>query len=83
MYVCPFRVIKENLTTGCQTGFRPHFHVYFMVSYGLDRRQLEEVNFLFKNTETVPYCAAVVHKSHAHFLTQLLIFVAGSGILAI
>ncbi|KAJ7777837.1 hypothetical protein DFH07DRAFT_796301, partial [Mycena maculata] len=33
---------------------RPHFHIYFSCSYGLSRDHLEEVNFLIKNSDTVP-----------------------------
>ncbi|RDB20889.1 DNA ligase [Hypsizygus marmoreus] len=41
-----------------QPSRRPHFEVYFTVSYGLSRQQLEEVNFLIKNSESVPYHAS-------------------------
>ncbi|KAJ6621297.1 hypothetical protein B0H10DRAFT_2017849 [Mycena sp. CBHHK59/15] len=34
---------------------RPHFHIYFTVSYGLDRNQLEEANFLIKTSDPVPH----------------------------
>ncbi|TFK71618.1 DNA ligase/mRNA capping enzyme [Pluteus cervinus] len=34
---------------------RLHLHVYFTVSYGLDRNQLEEVNFLIKNSDHRPF----------------------------
>ncbi|KAJ7435078.1 hypothetical protein B0H11DRAFT_685749 [Mycena galericulata] len=34
---------------------QPHFHIYFTASYGLSRDQLEEVNFLIKSSDTVPY----------------------------
>ncbi|KAF8957438.1 hypothetical protein BDZ97DRAFT_1669960 [Flammula alnicola] len=33
----------------------PKFHVYFTVSYGLSRFQLEELNFLIKNSDPVSY----------------------------
>ncbi|KAJ7695203.1 hypothetical protein B0H17DRAFT_1056785 [Mycena rosella] len=36
---------------------RPHFHIYFTASYGLSRDALEEVNFLVKSSDTVPYDA--------------------------
>ncbi|CAA7267386.1 unnamed protein product [Cyclocybe aegerita] len=36
----------------------PKFHVYFTVSYGLTREELEEVNFLIKSSETVS-CASL------------------------
>ncbi|KAJ8094352.1 hypothetical protein PM082_010786 [Marasmius tenuissimus] len=32
---------------------RPHFHLYFTVSYGLSRDQLEEINFLVKSKDPV------------------------------
>lgn len=37
----------------------PHFEVYFTVSYGLSRDQLEELNFLIKNSDPVKYDASV------------------------
>ena len=79
MYVFSFHVIGAHSTTGCQTGFRPHFHVYFTASYGLDRHRLEEVNFLLKNAETVPYYASVVHRSHAHFFPDCLYLLQSPG----
>ncbi|KZT07561.1 uncharacterized protein LAESUDRAFT_115651 [Laetiporus sulphureus 93-53] len=33
----------------------PHFEVFFTVSYGLAREQLEELNFIIKSTEPVKY----------------------------
>ncbi|KAF8817586.1 hypothetical protein BYT27DRAFT_7227272 [Phlegmacium glaucopus] len=38
-----------------EAGARPHFHVYFTVSYGLSRDQLEEVNFLIKSSNLVDF----------------------------
>lgn len=38
-----------------KAGVRPHFHVYFTVSYGLSREQLEEVNFLIKSSNPVDF----------------------------
>jgi len=43
-----------------QPTLRPHFHVYFTVSYGMSRDQLEETNFLIKSSDPLPY-----HKSNA------------------
>ncbi|KAJ6591764.1 hypothetical protein DFH09DRAFT_1137908 [Mycena vulgaris] len=34
---------------------RPHFHIYFIASYGLSRDALEEANFLVKSSDTIPY----------------------------
>jgi DNA ligase-4 len=43
----------------------PHIHIYFTVSYGLSRDELEEVNFLLKNSDSVPYGdAALVFCPH-------------------
>ncbi|KAF8909426.1 hypothetical protein CPB84DRAFT_1766114 [Gymnopilus junonius] len=33
----------------------PKFHMYFTASYGLTREKLEEVNFLIKNSDPIPY----------------------------
>lgn len=33
----------------------PHFHIYFTAAYGLSRNALEEVNFLVKSSDTIPY----------------------------
>ncbi|KAF8202116.1 hypothetical protein BJ912DRAFT_943800 [Pholiota molesta] len=35
----------------------PRFHVYFTVAYGLNRKQLEELNFLIKSSDPVPYAS--------------------------
>jgi len=40
---------KEN------PNVKPHFEVYFTVSYGLNRDQLEETNFLIKNSDHAEY----------------------------
>ncbi|KAK1227208.1 hypothetical protein PQX77_009842 [Marasmius sp. AFHP31] len=40
-------VLKAN------SSARPHFHIYFTVSYGLSRDQLEEINFLVKSKDPV------------------------------
>ena len=45
-----------------QVGARPHFHVYFTVSYGLSRAQLEEVNFLIKTSNPVSFSSLVSDK---------------------
>ncbi|KAF7294439.1 DNA-LIGASE-A3 domain-containing protein [Mycena kentingensis (nom. inval.)] len=37
---------------------KPHFYVYFTVSYGLDREELEAANFLIKCADTQPYSAS-------------------------
>jgi len=37
----------------------PHFHAYFTVSYGLSRKELEELNFLIKSSDTSPYTTLV------------------------
>ncbi|TFK32795.1 hypothetical protein BDQ12DRAFT_691997 [Crucibulum laeve] len=34
---------------------RQHIMVYFTASYGMSRDQLEELNFLIKNSDTLPY----------------------------
>ncbi|KAH8110838.1 hypothetical protein DFH11DRAFT_1690667 [Phellopilus nigrolimitatus] len=34
---------------------KPHFEVYFTVSYGLNRKQLEELDFLVKSTSPVEF----------------------------
>ncbi|KAF8343411.1 hypothetical protein F5887DRAFT_1062181 [Amanita rubescens] len=34
---------------------KPHFYVYFTVSYGLTREQLEDLNFSIKSLGTLPY----------------------------
>lgn len=33
----------------------PHFLVYYTASYGLNREQLEELNFLIKSSDPIPY----------------------------
>ncbi|GJE91101.1 DNA ligase 4-like protein [Phanerochaete sordida] len=45
-------VIEADPTT------RPNFQIVFTCSYGLDRKQLEEFNFLAKNSDPVNYSAA-------------------------
>ncbi|KAI0065581.1 hypothetical protein BV25DRAFT_1851055 [Artomyces pyxidatus] len=34
---------------------KPHFEVYFTVSYGLNRKPLEETNWRIKSSDTLPY----------------------------
>jgi hypothetical protein len=34
---------------------RPHFEVHFTVSYGLERAQLEELNFMIKSSDPILY----------------------------
>ncbi|KIM90611.1 hypothetical protein PILCRDRAFT_1874 [Piloderma croceum F 1598] len=36
-------------------SIRPHFEIYFTVSYGQSREQLEEANFLIKNSDPLRY----------------------------
>ncbi|KAG5724404.1 DNA ligase 4 [Termitomyces sp. T112] len=38
-----------------QPSRQPHFQVYFTVSYGPTRSQLEEINFLIRSSETISY----------------------------
>ncbi|KDR65743.1 hypothetical protein GALMADRAFT_148452 [Galerina marginata CBS 339.88] len=40
------------------TFILPKFHIYFTASYGLDREKLEEVNFLIKSSNPIPYSAS-------------------------
>ncbi|KAF8074808.1 hypothetical protein FPV67DRAFT_1777589 [Lyophyllum atratum] len=42
---------------------QPHFQVYFTVSYGPNRRELEEINFTIRNSETVAYSPFMVRIS--------------------
>jgi DNA ligase-4 len=51
-----------------QVGTRPHFHVYFTVSYGLSRAQLEEVNFLIKTSDYVSF-SSLDNKQNSLFFT--------------
>ncbi|KAF9473357.1 hypothetical protein BDN70DRAFT_885925 [Pholiota conissans] len=41
----------------------PKFHVYFTVSYGLDRKQLEDLNFWIKSSDPIPY-ASLIHQKY-------------------
>ena len=43
----------------CQPGVIPRFQAYFTVSYGLNREDLERINFLIKSSDTVPYTELV------------------------
>ena len=38
-----------------QPSCRPHFNIIFTSSYGLGREQLEELNFIVKTMNPVPY----------------------------
>lgn len=38
---------------------KPCFHIIFTVSYGLSREQLEELNFLIKNSDPVDHSLAI------------------------
>jgi DNA ligase 4 len=38
-----------------QPSMRPHFEIYFTVSYGLNREQLEGANFVIKNSDPLHY----------------------------
>lgn len=42
-----------------QPGIIPRFQAYFTVSYGLNREDLERINFLIKSSDTVPYTELV------------------------
>ncbi|KAF9457521.1 hypothetical protein BDZ94DRAFT_1272939 [Collybia nuda] len=50
---------------------QPHFQVFFTVSYGLSRSQLEEINFLIKNSNPVPYRKSVPIDSLSYSFTLL------------
>ncbi|KAF5383833.1 hypothetical protein D9615_003674 [Tricholomella constricta] len=54
-----------------QPSCRPHFQLYFTVSYGLDRRKLEEINFMIHSTETVPYSPSMNCDSLGYTFTLL------------
>ncbi|KAG5653322.1 hypothetical protein H0H81_001062 [Sphagnurus paluster] len=38
-----------------QPSCQPHFQMYFTVSYGLNRQQLEEINFILRSSDVLPY----------------------------
>ncbi|KAI0358264.1 hypothetical protein OH77DRAFT_1449955 [Trametes cingulata] len=51
----------------------PHFKVIFTSSYGLDREQLEELNFMIKSSDPVPYGqCAIAGLSYTHKLCPSL-----------
>ncbi|KAH9479593.1 Enoyl-[acyl-carrier-protein] reductase, mitochondrial [Psilocybe cubensis] len=43
---------------------KPFFHIYFSVSYGLTREDLEELNFLIRNSDTVPFTKSTLAKDN-------------------
>lgn len=48
----------------------PHFLVYYTASYGLNREQLEELNFLIKSSDPIPYGSTEVRGfDDAHLLS--------------
>ncbi|KAF9005903.1 hypothetical protein BDQ17DRAFT_316501 [Cyathus striatus] len=47
----------------------PHFFVYFTVSYGLTRDQLEEVNFLIKSSDRVLYDPSMMNNQMPYTFT--------------
>ncbi|KAI0369767.1 hypothetical protein BV20DRAFT_1044223 [Pilatotrama ljubarskyi] len=51
----------------------PHFEIIFTSSYGLDREQLEELNFMIKSSDPVPYGqCAIAGLSYTHKLCPSL-----------
>ncbi|KII85754.1 hypothetical protein PLICRDRAFT_700571 [Plicaturopsis crispa FD-325 SS-3] len=51
-------VLSNSDALKTNPNLRPHFEVYFTVAYGQDREQLEELNFLVKNSNPVDYSSS-------------------------
>lgn len=68
---------KIKIKRDVQPCVRPHFEVYFTVSYGLSRDELEDANFLVKNSDPLTYkptrkvCKKVAISSHLTLNTYL------------
>ncbi|EIN06045.1 DNA ligase/mRNA capping enzyme, partial [Punctularia strigosozonata HHB-11173 SS5] len=71
-----FYVGAVSNTVGCQrnSDVLPHFEVFFTVSYGLSREQLEELNFLIKSSDPVMYQADLSKHSHPRLTYTLTMF---------